>query len=95
MVFVQFAIFTHPHLRIIMENTNTATVVKHTGSHYMLSKLPQWELFPAVIKGKLRLKGFNSTNPIAVGDIVEYDRNEGELATIRNILPRKNHIIRK
>ena len=95
MVFVQFAIFTHPHLRIIMENTNTATVVKHTGSHYMLSKLPQWELFPAVIKGKLRLKGFNSTNPIAVGDVVEYDRNEGELATIRNILPRKNHIIRK
>ncbi|MBO5920660.1 MAG: ribosome small subunit-dependent GTPase A [Bacteroidales bacterium] len=78
-----------------MENTNTATVVKHTGSHYMLSKLPQWELFPAVIKGKLRLKGFNSTNPIAVGDVVEYDRNEGELATIRNILPRKNHIIRK
>jgi hypothetical protein len=50
MVFVQFAIFEHPHLRIIMENTNTATVVKHTGSHYMLSKLPQWELFPAVIK---------------------------------------------
>ena len=61
----------------------------------MLSKLPQWDLFPAVIKGKLRLKGFNSTNPIAVGDIVEYDRNEGEMATIRNILPRKNHIIRK
>lgn len=61
----------------------------------MLSKLPQWDLFPAVIKGKLRLKGFNSTNPIAVGDVVEYDRNEGEMATIRNILPRKNHIIRK
>lgn len=61
----------------------------------MLSKLPQWNLFPAVIKGKLRLKGFNSTNPIAVGDVVEYDRNEGEMATIRNILPRKNHIIRK
>ena len=30
-----------------------------------------------------------------MGDVVEYDRNEGELATIRNILPRKNHIIRK
>lgn len=78
-----------------MDKTNTATVVKHTGSHYMLSPLPQWDLFPAVIKGKLRLKGFNSTNPIAVGDIVEYERNEGEMATIKNILPRKNHIIRK
>ena len=78
-----------------MDKTNKATVVKHTGSHYLLSHLPQWELFPAVIKGKLRLKGFNSINPIAVGDIVEYERNEGEMAPIRNILPRKNHIIRK
>lgn len=78
-----------------MEKKNIATVVKHTGSHYLLSQLPQWELFPAVIKGKLRLKGFNSTNPIAVGDLVEYERNEEELATIKNILPRKNYIIRK
>jgi ribosome biogenesis GTPase len=78
-----------------MDMANKATVVKHTGSHYLLSKLPQWELFPAVIKGKLRLKGFNSTNPIAVGDVVEYEGTEGELVTIKNILPRKNHIIRK
>lgn len=78
-----------------MDTANKATVVKHTGSHYLLSKLPQWELFPAVIKGKLRLKGFNSTNPIAVGDIVEYEGEQGELATIKNILPRKNYIIRK
>ena len=26
-----------------------ATVVKHTGSHYLLSRLPQWDLFPAVL----------------------------------------------
>lgn len=78
-----------------MDKANKATVVKHTGSHYLLSKLPQWDLFPAVIKGKLRLKGFNSTNPIAVGDVVEYEKGEGDLATIKNILPRKNHIIRK
>lgn len=78
-----------------MDSANIATVVKHTGSHYLLSRLPQWELFPAVIKGKLRLKGFNSTNPIAVGDKVEFERVEGELATIKGILPRKNYIIRK
>ena len=95
MVFAQFAIFTHSHRAIIMDTANKATVVKHTGSHYLLSKLPQWDLFPAVIKGKLRLKGFNSTNPIAVGDVVEYEKGEGDLATIKNILPRKNHIIRK
>lgn len=78
-----------------MDKPNIATVVKHTGSHYLLSRLPQWDLFPAVIKGKLRLKGFNSTNPIAVGDLVEFERNEEELATIKSILPRKNYIIRK
>lgn len=78
-----------------MATADKATVVKHTGSHYLLSRLPQWELFPAVIKGKLRLKGFNSTNPIAVGDVVEYERDGEELATIKNILPRKNYIIRK
>ena len=33
-----------------------ATVVKHTGSHYLLSRLPQWNLFPAVLRGKIRLK---------------------------------------
>ena len=47
-----------------------ATVVKHTGSHYMLSALPGWELFPAVLRGKIRLKGSSATNPVAVGDMV-------------------------
>ena len=70
-----------------------ATVVKHTGSHYLLSKLPEWNLFPAVIKGKMRLEDLESTNPIAVGDIVEYE--EGEMGTIKEVLPRKNCIIRK
>ncbi|MEG0517294.1 MAG: ribosome small subunit-dependent GTPase A [Bacteroidales bacterium] len=78
-----------------MSKSTIATVVKHTGSHYLLSQLPAWELFPAVIKGKLRLKGFNSTNPVAVGDLVEFERIESELATIKTILPRKNYIIRK
>ena len=57
-----------------------ATVVKHTGSHYMLSQLPQWDLFPAVLRGKIRLKGSSATNPVAVGDIVtfEVDVSEGQ-----------------
>ncbi|MEG0890352.1 MAG: ribosome small subunit-dependent GTPase A [Bacteroidales bacterium] len=78
-----------------MSSSYIATVVKHTGSHYLLSQLPTWELFPAVIKGKLRLKGFNSTNPIAVGDIVEYEMTDEKLGVIKTILPRKNYIIRK
>ena len=71
-------------------NTGVATVVKHTGSHYLLSCLPEWAPFPAVIRGKLRLVGSKATNPVAVGDRVEFD---GE--TITRILPRKNYIIRR
>lgn len=75
-----------------------ATVVKHTGSHYTLSCLPQWSPFNAVLRGKLKLKDNNSTNPIAVGDRVEYEFEDiqGErIAAISKILPRKNYIIRK
>ena len=77
----------------------TATVVKHTGSHYLLASLPEWELFPAVLRGNLRLAGSTATNPVAVGDRVEYYA-ESEItpehpAVIRRIFPRSNYIIRK
>ncbi|MCQ2146267.1 MAG: ribosome small subunit-dependent GTPase A [Bacteroidales bacterium] len=80
-----------------------ATVVKNTGSHYMLSALPEWNLFPAVMRGKIRLKGSDSTNPIAVGDIVRYetDYEEGTLPTLENpavimeVMDRKNYVVRK
>ena len=57
----------------MMSVKGQATVVKHTGSHYMLSCLPHWELFPAVLRGKIRLKGSTATNPVAVGDIVDFE----------------------
>lgn len=77
-----------------------ATVVKHTGSHYLLSRLPDWELFPAVLRGKIRLKGSNATNPVAVGDVVEYEADAEDIslenpAAITAVHPRKNYIIRK
>ena len=85
----------------------TATVVKHTGSHYLLAQLPSWRLFPAVLRGKVRLKGSSATNPVAVGDRVEFHA-DGDLlpdgsvpasetapAAIVTILPRRNYIIRK
>lgn len=81
-----------------MVKTGTATVVKHTGSHYLLSELPQWELFPAVIRGRIRLKGSSSTNPVAVGDLVDYsiDTDAAEpMGNIEAIHPRRNYIIRR
>jgi len=80
-----------------------ATVVKNTGSHYMLSALPEWNLFPAVMRGKIRLKGGDSTNPIAVGDKVRYETDcpDGTLPTLENpavimeVMDRKNYVVRK
>ena len=71
-----------------------ARVIKHTGSHYQLSELPKWDLFPATLRGKIRLKGNNSTNPVAVGDRVRYELT-GDSAVITDIFPRENYLIRK
>ena len=49
-----------------------ATVVKNAGSHYLLSELPQWAPFPAVLRGKVRLQKSAATNPVAVGDKVKF-----------------------
>lgn len=74
--------------------TGIATVIKHTGSHYLLSELPEWSPFPCVLKGKMRLKGSSSTNPVAVGDLVRYE-TDGKCGAITEVLPRKNYLIRK
>lgn len=76
-----------------------ATVVKHTGSHYLLSELPAWDLFPAVIRGRVRLQKTTATNPIAVGDRVLCEVpekvSEENPAIITEVLPRENYVIRK
>ncbi len=76
-----------------------ATVVKNAGSHYLLSPLPAWDLFPAVLRGKVRLERSSATNPVAVGDRVRYELDgaatEEHPAVIKEILPRDNYIIRR
>lgn len=84
-----------------------ATVAKHTGSHYMLTCLPGWELFPAVMRGKVRLQKSKATNPVAVGDRVlcqmprDFETKgfsalfEDNPALISEVLPRDNYVIRK
>lgn len=79
--------------------TLEATVVKNAGSRFYLSELPQWNLFPAVLRGKVRLDAGTSTNPVAVGDRVICEcpdtPSEQEPAVITEILDRRNCIRRK
>ena len=76
-----------------------ATVIKNAGSHFLLSRLPEWDPFPAVLRGKVRLERSASTNPVAVGDRVLFEApdeaDEQNPALITEILPRKNHLVRK
>lgn len=76
-----------------------ATVVKNAGSHFLLSRLPEWAPFPAILKGKVRLSGSEATNPVAVGDVVEYEYSEAPSithpASIVEVAERKNYVIRK
>lgn len=69
-------------------------VIKSTGSWYVV-RLDDGEKVDARIKGKFRLKGIKSTNPIAVGDVVTLKKEEDGTAVISDIDKRKNYIVRK
>ncbi|MBL7932025.1 MAG: ribosome small subunit-dependent GTPase A [Bacteroidia bacterium] len=71
----------------------TGVIIKSTGSRYLVKSGS--EILEAVLKGKIRLEGRKTTNPIAVGDIVDLELDEKGDASITNIHPRKNYIIRK
>ena len=68
-------------------------VVKSTGSWYEV-ETSQNERIQARLKGKFRIKGLKSTNPLAVGDRVKFEM-EGDEGVIHTIEDRKNYIIRK
>lgn len=69
------------------------TVIKSTGSWYTVLAA-NGSVLDCRIKGKLRMEGIKATNPVAVGDVVEYEM-EGENGVIREIMPRRNYIIRR
>ena len=75
----------------------TGIVYKSTGSWYTV-KSNDGNFMECRIKGKFRMKGIKSTNPIAVGDVVDYELEESSdttTGTIHNIHERKNYIVRK
>ena len=73
----------------------TGVVIKTTGSWHTVRD-DTGSLVPCKVIGKFRMKGIRTTNPVAVGDIVDIDFiGEDGVGSIVNIHPRRNYIIRK
>ena len=68
-------------------------VIKTTGKRYTV-KTEVGNIVQSRLKGKFRITGIKSTNPIVVGDKVEVVQ-ESELWMIVKLHARKNHILRK
>ena len=71
------------------------TIYKSTGSWYLV-KTPEGEVFNARLKGKFKIDGITSTNPIAVGDEVEFEMEDPaeKRVMITGLEPRKNYVNR-
>ncbi len=75
----------------------TGTVYKSTGSWYTV-KTQDGKTYECRIKGKFRIQGIKSTNPVSVGDVVDFkleSKNDQETGVIGHIHERRNYIIRK
>lgn len=70
-------------------------VIKSTGSWYIV-RTDEGDHIECRIRGKFRISGIKSTNPVTVGDIVDFELEENSKnGIITNIHDRKNYIIRK
>lgn len=69
-------------------------VIRATGSWYTLV-CEDGERRECRIRGRLRLRGVRSTNPVVVGDTVEAEQDEQGEWVICDIAPRRNYIIRR
>lgn len=70
-------------------------VTKSTGSWYTVY-IDNGDRIDCRLKGKFRIKGIKSTNPVAVGDQVNFEYEQGkQTGVINKIYDRKNYIIRK
>ena len=67
--------------------------MRSTGSWYEV--LHDGQSYQCRIRGKLRLKGIRSTNPVVVGDVVRVEEDEQGGYVISAIEPRRNYIIRR
>ncbi|MCT4591100.1 MAG: ribosome small subunit-dependent GTPase A [Carboxylicivirga sp.] len=73
---------------------NNGLVIKSTGSRYTVLS-DEGEVVICRIRGKIRLQGIKSTNPVSVGDRVVFDAADDGEGIISGIKERRNYIIRK
>lgn len=69
-------------------------ILKSTGKNYSILNQEN-TIVEAGLKGKMRTIGMRTTNPVAVGDRVKYSLDSEGKGSIEELVPRKNHIIRK
>lgn len=70
-------------------------VLKSTGSWYSVMD-DAGKTVDCRLKGLFRTKGIRATNPVAVGDVVDFNHTDNDrTGVIVNIHPRKNYIVRK
>lgn len=69
-------------------------IIKNTGSWYTIQS-DDGMVVEAKVKGNFRIKGIRSTNPVAIGDKVEFDLLPDNVALITSIDERINYIVRK
>lgn len=70
-------------------------IIKSTGSWYQVLDKDSGTIYEARIRGKFKLIKTRLTNPLAVGDKVEFQLEVDDIAWITHIEPRKNYLIRK
>jgi ribosome biogenesis GTPase / thiamine phosphate phosphatase len=76
----------------LLLGTMEAWVLKSTGSWYEV--MSEGKTFSCRLKGKIRLEGSRSTNPVSVGDKVDVEKS-GEEYLITHIHDRKNYFVRR
>lgn len=66
-------------------------VIKSTGKRYRVAD-EEGNIYECLLRGRFRVSGARTTNPVAVGDHVRFDADEG---VITELMPRRNYIIRR
>lgn len=93
-MFILYPISSFALATLYCDNLKQGLVIKSTGSWYSVRE-NNGNVINCRIKGKFRLKDIKTTNPISVGDVVNFEIVDEDGGVIKSIEERKNYIIRK